>query len=512
MQFRSPRKPSPPCPPLPNGPAALGEGGKRCNHGDKKPLALGRGVWGEGLKGSILALRALYLGVIVPIFVLLLLAQFAHFHRVNVSYVYQQPYQMAQWLRQNTPEDALIAVHDVGLMRYAGGRTTLDMVGLTTPGAAAYWRNGPGAVAEFLLRERPDYIASYGEGHGFGLDYLAATPLYGEPLAIFSVNLQPHLNVALAGDTQGIYRFPAEVKRPHVNEALDRVNVADVRSEAEHAYQWAHDDAGMMRGFQTEVHALSYLDCERDCAPVIGAGRLFNGEERFTLAAEQADDLILLTDVQTRHRARLDIHSGETFIASRWIPEVPGHFLRLATLIPASAVDDGALNLRIVPHLPDGGVYRPIQHALIRQGWPEAAPPMVALARYQDGAFLLSEVVTSQTDEALSVEITWYSAGAARGDYRLFVHLYDDILEPPVAQTDVYPGGGALPPGNWLPGMRQDAIVVDLGELAPGTYALALGFYDPATGERLIPTSELATVWPDGRLLLEQVEISSDGR
>ena len=52
---------------------------------------------------------------------------------MNVSYVYQQPYQMAIWLRDNTPEDALVAVHDVGLMRYLGERSTLDMVGLDNP-------------------------------------------------------------------------------------------------------------------------------------------------------------------------------------------------------------------------------------------------------------------------------------------------------------------------------------------------------------------------------------------
>ncbi len=128
-----------------------------------------------------------------------------HF-RLNVGYVYAEPLQMARWLQANTPEDALIAVHDVGMMRYIGGRSTLDMVGLTTAGAAAYWRNGPGSVAELLMQKQPDYIAAYGEGHGLGLGEIAKTSIYGSPLATFNVDLDPNYNVALAADIQGVYQ------------------------------------------------------------------------------------------------------------------------------------------------------------------------------------------------------------------------------------------------------------------------------------------------------------------
>ncbi|MDQ7034167.1 MAG: hypothetical protein Q9P01_04835 [Anaerolineae bacterium] len=118
-----------------------------------------------------------YIVVILPIFAIGLLLQFVNYQRLNVGYVYQQPYQMALWLRDNTSQNTVIAVHDVGMMRYMGERRTLDIVGLTTPDAAAYWRNGPGSVAEFLINEQPDYIASYGYGHGYGLAYLADTSL-----------------------------------------------------------------------------------------------------------------------------------------------------------------------------------------------------------------------------------------------------------------------------------------------------------------------------------------------
>lgn len=74
---------------------------------------------------------------------------------LNVGYVAAQPLQMARWLAENTPDETRVAVHDVGMMRYLSRRTTIDMVGLTTPGAATYWRNGPGSVGEFLEQQNP---------------------------------------------------------------------------------------------------------------------------------------------------------------------------------------------------------------------------------------------------------------------------------------------------------------------------------------------------------------------
>lgn len=78
------------------------------------------------------------------------------------------------------------------------------MVGLTTPGAASYWRNGVGSVAELLLREQPSFVASYGAGHGYGLVRLEGTLLLDQPLASFPVVVDQAANVALAAPVQHI--------------------------------------------------------------------------------------------------------------------------------------------------------------------------------------------------------------------------------------------------------------------------------------------------------------------
>jgi hypothetical protein len=181
-------------------------------------------------------------------------------YALNVNSVYLQPLQMARWLAANTPEDAVVAVHDVGMMRYIGGRATVDMVGLTTPGAADAWRNGPGAVAEFLERLQPNYMAAYTDAGG--LSYVADTGIYGDLLAGFQVEYDERSNVALAGHFQGIYRtdwsvmeHADKVLQPSILnyldgfELVDRVDVGDLTSEQAHRYSWRNGQN--LTGFPT---------------------------------------------------------------------------------------------------------------------------------------------------------------------------------------------------------------------------------------------------------------------
>ncbi len=60
--------------------------------------------------------------------------------------------------------------------------------------------------------------------------------------------------------------------------------------------------------------------------------------------------------------------------------------------------------------------------------------------------------------------------------------------EPPPAQEDRYPLEGTLPLGDWLAGWHSEQVRLDVSALPAGTYRLALGFYDPTSGERLEPT------------------------
>lgn len=454
------------------------------------------------------------LTVIVPIlFVLMMLPLFAEFqrlYRVNLDNIMAQPLPMARWLAENTPEDALVAVHDVGMMRYVGNRRTLDMVGLTTPVAADYWRNGPGSVAEFLLNHAPvpDYVAAYTTARG--LNYLEATGLYGELLAGFSAEYDPADNVALGAEFQGIYRVDipetptnqplqanlwrifnqrAPIAPPHV---VDQINVAELESERAHDYHWS--DSHEVAGFPTEAYQFEYSDCvlEAPCS-VLDGGRRINGEESFTLPLDpDLGAALLVTRLHPAFRGVFDVYVEDELIARRWIPEMAGRWLEVATLIPAESVS-AETHVRIVPHMADAnGFYMPYTHwALqnITQGdlyraWMEDTP----LATYQDGAMSLINLNQDMSDDELMLNLLWQTDGTAEGDTKFFVHIYDDINAEPVAQWDGYTDE-TMPPGNWLPGVISDTIMVDLSNLTSGRYQIAIGFYESTTFERLIPTA-----------------------
>lgn len=478
------------------------------------PLAAWAGVflWRSGRLGRLLTG---FVTAYILIAGALIAVQFVRFHAINVDYVYRQPYSMARWLAENAPADARVAVHDVGMMRYVGERETLDMVGLTTPGAAAYWRSGPGAVGEWLIDQRPDLIASYGRGHGFGLALLADTSLYGETLAMFDVHLRPEANVALAAAQQGIYRpdwSSAEAaKQPQRLDALPdayqfeirvpvfTLNVADIASENHADYNWSSEH---LPGFPTELRELRSAGGDGEL--VLDGGRALNGEESFTVTGLDPElGALLITRVHSSSAGSLEIYANDALVARRVLIALPGEWLELATLIPSDLVREQTV-IRVVP-LADT-VYQPYRHWVYSIEAPDLSDPDAALASYQNGAFFLLDIQTEQQGDLLLVDLRWLNTGEATGNYRLFVHLYDNVDQPPVAQWDGYLAG-SLPPGNWLPGVREDRIVVDLDAIPPGRLELAIGFYDPQTFNRLEPANLAASEVRDGRLFIGEIAI-----
>jgi len=445
-------------------------------------------------------------------FVILLFAQFQHYHAQNVAYVYQQPYQMALWLSDNTPEDAVVAVHDVGLMRYMGNRSTLDMVGLTTPDAAAYWRNGPGSVAEFLINQQPDYIASYGYGHGYGLAFLADTNLYANQRAEFTIpNWQPHLNVALAAASQGIYQPDWQTITPEnaispiceqspytspTDETRFYLDTANLASETDHQYHWQSDN---LIGFATET---------RQFGDVIEAYRLINMAETFTASLSPTDEsLLLITTIHAGFAGTLDIFLDDTLIDTQWVPFMPGELTHLTTAIPSQYQHEN-LKIHIEPTITDG-FYMPACHTIRSSNLSLIPSDTASIATYQNGALTLSDISLEQSPANLTIDLQWMSQnGTTAGDYRLFVHLYDDINQPPLAQWDNY--YSTMPLGNWLQGSvpTDETIQISLADIPAGIYPIAIGFYNPTNPtDRLIPESTLYDITPDGRLFLGEVEV-----
>jgi 4-amino-4-deoxy-L-arabinose transferase-like glycosyltransferase len=88
--------------------------------------------------------------------------------------------------------------------------------------------------------------------------------------------------------------------------------------------------------------------------------------------------------------------------------------------------------------------------------------------------------------DALPLTLTWQGDGPTDIDYTVFVHLVGpDGL--PHGQLDVFPGGGFAPTSSWAPGqVIVDGLALPIAaDAAPGTYHVAVGLYDAASGGRL---------------------------
>jgi hypothetical protein len=96
--------------------------------------------------------------------------------------------------------------------------------------------------------------------------------------------------------------------------------------------------------------------------------------------------------------------------------------------------------------------------------------------------------------DRLGLTLVWQAEEESETNYRVYVHL----LAPDgriVAQSDAVPAGWTRPTPGWAPGEYVvDSHTLTLPDgLAAGEYALAVGFYDLATGDRPTATQDIVT-------------------
>jgi hypothetical protein len=99
---------------------------------------------------------------------------------------------------------------------------------------------------------------------------------------------------------------------------------------------------------------------------------------------------------------------------------------------------------------------------------------------------LLLDYHTIRTEDGLSLVLSWSSDQVPDRDLTAFVHVYDELGQI-LAQADGYPLLGLYPPARW----RTLDIVRDIRYLSlpedmeEGQFSVAVGWYDPGTGQRL---------------------------
>ena len=156
----------------------------------------------------------------------------------SASGIDRQQAALGRWADGNLPRTARIGVNDTGAVAYFGNRLTFDIVGLTTPSEGRYWVAGAGSRFEHYERlgrsspgSLPTHFIVYPEW--MGCDAVLGNTLHEAVVTDSSI---------LGGQVMRVYDArwdnlgTGELPWTKTGRVLDTVDVADLQSEAEHAY------------------------------------------------------------------------------------------------------------------------------------------------------------------------------------------------------------------------------------------------------------------------------------
>ncbi len=447
------------------------------------------GRWGGVLRIGLITTIVVMCAVTLP--------EYARRYRDNVHVVTQQQIAMARWVDDNLPADARVGVHDVGVMRYVGQRATYDMVGLTTEGVAAAWRQGSGTIYDTMSTHphRPDYFAVYHDIQSLPL--LEQAGVFGAEMARFTVPL-PDNTVASATSTQIVSRttWPDDTDPMHTlgwmlpddAKRIATVDFADLDDEAAIGYrrQWSWWDVELPPpdGFASIVRNLPVAGCESDdCQWVDGVRNTNAYQELRALEGDFADsDIVMILRVHAANPVYVE-DKCVTPQDRAQVPDLPGQWVDIP--LQLDGVNDGVARFCLLQavEIAYAWVYR------IDNGANTHNPPTDAVqftntisGRLAFDFFLNSSYDTDSN--TVTIMAQWWSFDPQLSTAKVFVHIYDDVDAPPVRQLDTYVRG-YLPPVNWLPGVViDDTYHLSLDGLQTGTYSLAIGMYEPGTGRR----------------------------
>ncbi len=162
----------------------------------------------------------------------------------------------------------------------------------------------------------------------------------------------------------------------------------------------------------------------------------------------------------------------------------------------------------LMMHVPEGERPLPLQAITVQPTLcafdtePEA---VTANALFGDELQLLAYDIDCHENHVVFT-LHWRAQQHMFTDYKIFVHVFDPATGVPVTQDDSRPRREAYPTIYWSPGeILADRVPVSLQGVSPGNYGVAIGIYDPLTGERLFVVRDDGVAVDDGRYILEDL-------
>jgi len=98
--------------------------------------------------------------IIIPMISLVFYGMGADAYSKDVAVIESEMIPVAQWIAGNTPEDSLIAAHDIGALGYFGDRDLLDLAGLISPDVIPFIRD-EAQLGIYLDSQRAEYLVTF---------------------------------------------------------------------------------------------------------------------------------------------------------------------------------------------------------------------------------------------------------------------------------------------------------------------------------------------------------------
>ena len=126
----------------------------------------------------------------------------------NVRNVRSSDVEMGLWVRDNLPPNAVLAVQDIGAIKFFGPQRIIDLVGLVSPDIQGYIAEaanpqdplGQAGVERYLEEKKPDFIIAYPAWHpAITSDHTRFKPIH---------RLEIPENITMAGDEMIVHLTP----------------------------------------------------------------------------------------------------------------------------------------------------------------------------------------------------------------------------------------------------------------------------------------------------------------
>lgn len=300
-------------------------------------------------------------------------------------------------------------------------------------------------------------------------------------------------------------RLPAEAAPPHPTELT---------------FEAADEAAGSiaLRGYTAQItqpRARCLFASSSYCAPALDLTLYWQAQATPSANWTMALQLVSPVPGDTTLRLNYNHWPGRGNLPTSAWPAGPIWRDHYVIPLPAGEYVTGAWRVQIAMIDPQSGQRVPVQQAGVPVGdaaslemlrVPDGNPPLFTDGQHPPDSPRFGEAAElrayhiERNPTAWRVALAWESVAPLAADYTVFVHAYDaegNLL----ATGDGPPRSGHFPTSLWQPGDR----IIDIHTLpAPdeGDIArVAVGLYDPATGERL-PASRAGAPLPNHAVIL----------